>query len=102
MLDQIVLYPVADDELFAPGGRVVIRTYGFAKAAPGGDHPVAYRTWVTGMRDQPYHWRWSHYEEARVGHRRVLEWLTGRGPEPVPAARQPSARAAGAAPVTPA
>lgn len=48
MLDQIVLYPVADDELFAPGGRVVIRTYGFAKAAPGGDHPVAYRTWVTG------------------------------------------------------
>jgi hypothetical protein len=84
MLDQMTLYPVADDVLLAPGGRVVIRTYGVATAAPSatGDAQVAYRTWVTGVRDQPRYWRWGHFEEARKGHRRVLDWLTGRGPRP--------------------
>lgn len=92
MLDQMTLYPVADDVLFAPGGRVVIRTYGVATPAePGtgdaGDQPViAYRTWVTGIRDQPRYWRWGHFEDARRGHRKVLEWLTGRGPQPQPVA----------------
>jgi hypothetical protein len=45
---------VADDALFAPGGRVVIRTYGVASAATGESTPtpVSYRTWVTGVRDQ--------------------------------------------------
>lgn len=84
MLDQMTLYPVADDVLFAPGGRVVIRTYGVASAASteGGSRAVAYRTWVTGVRDQPRYWRWGHFEDARRGHRKVLEWLTGRGPQP--------------------
>jgi hypothetical protein len=85
MLDQMTLFPVADDVLFAPGGRVVIRTYGVAST---GDEPraVAYRTWVTGVRDQPRYWRWGHFEDARHGHREVLEWLTGRGPQPTAAA----------------
>ncbi|GAA3163964.1 hypothetical protein GCM10010466_63650 [Planomonospora alba] len=80
----MTLYPVADDVLFAPGGRVVIRTYGVARAgaAGGGSAPVAYRTWVTGLRDQPRYWRWGHFEDACRGHRRVIEWLTGRGPLP--------------------
>lgn len=85
MLDQMTLYPVADDVLFAPGGRVVIRTYGVASAASteeDGARPVSYRTWVTGVRDQPRYWRWGHFEDARRGHRKVLEWLTGRGPQP--------------------
>ncbi|GLW97043.1 hypothetical protein Misp02_11300 [Microtetraspora sp. NBRC 16547] len=87
MLDQMTLYPVADDVLFAPGGRVVIRTYGVASgtdSADGRPGPVAYRTWVTGVRDQPRYWRWGHFEDARRGHLRVLEWLTGRGPQPQP------------------
>ncbi len=87
MLDQMTLYPVADDVLFAPGGRVVIRTYGVASAADpldGQPRSVAYRTWVTGVRDQPRYWRWGHFEDARRGHRKVLEWLTGRGPQPAP------------------
>ncbi|MFC4059639.1 hypothetical protein ACFOWE_15145 [Planomonospora corallina] len=87
MMDRTTLYPVADDVLFAPGGRVVIRTYGVAQAhradgADGADAPVAYRTWVTGVRDQPRYWCWSHFEDACHGHRRVVEWLTGRGPLP--------------------
>lgn len=85
MLDRMTLYPVADDVLFAPGGRVVIRTYGVASQATGDGAitpPVSYRTWVTGVRDQSRYWRWRHYEEARRGHRAVLEWLTGRGPRP--------------------
>ncbi|GII83880.1 hypothetical protein Ssi03_18700 [Sphaerisporangium siamense] len=84
MLDQMTLYPVADDVLFAPGGRVVIRTYGVASAASteDGRSPVSYRTWVTGVREQPRYWRWGHFEDARSGHREVLEWLTGRGPRP--------------------
>lgn len=81
MLDQMNLYPIADDVLFAPGGKVVIRTYGVAPA----DGSVSYRTWVTGIRDQPRYWRWGRFEEAASGHRQVLEWLTGRGPRPVPA-----------------
>ncbi|MBB6474775.1 hypothetical protein [Sphaerisporangium rubeum] len=87
MLDQMTLYPVADDVLFAPGGRVVIRTYGVASAASteDGNRAVAYRTWVTGVRDQPRYWRWGHFEDARRGHRKVLEWLTGRGPQPTAA-----------------
>ncbi|HEY9524261.1 MAG TPA: hypothetical protein VIR33_13545 [Thermopolyspora sp.] len=87
MLDQMTLYPVADDVLLAPGGRVVIRTYGVAPAAESATgHPsqVAYRTWVTGVRDQPRYWRWRHFEDALRGHRRVLDWLTGRGPQPRP------------------
>ena len=47
----MTLYPIADDVLFAPGGKVVIRTYGVAPAVSGG--AVSYRTWVTGVRDQP-------------------------------------------------
>ncbi|WP_228644853.1 hypothetical protein [Microtetraspora sp. AC03309] len=89
MLDQMTLYPVADDVLFAPGGRVVIRTYGVASAgesADGGPRSVAYRTWVTGVMDQPRYWHWGHFEDARRGHRKVLEWLTGRGPQPQPVA----------------
>ncbi|WP_230984015.1 hypothetical protein [Microbispora oryzae] len=81
----MTLYPVADDVLFAPGGRVVIRTYGVASAAApqdGRPRSVSYRTWVTGVREQPRYWRWGHFEDARRGHRRVLEWLTGRGPRP--------------------
>ncbi|SDG20966.1 hypothetical protein SAMN05421505_102262 [Sinosporangium album] len=77
VLDQMMLYPVADDVLLAPGGRVVIRTYGVAH-----ENGVTYRTWVTGVRDHPRYWRWVGYEDARTGHRRVLEWLTGRGPQP--------------------
>ncbi|WP_245647162.1 hypothetical protein [Microtetraspora niveoalba] len=83
----MTLYPVADDVLLAPGGRVVIRTYGVASAAgpdDGRPRPVTYRTWVTGVRDQPRYWHWCHFEEARTGHRRVLDWLTGRGPKPQP------------------
>ncbi|GAA4517825.1 MULTISPECIES: hypothetical protein [Nonomuraea] len=80
MLDQTTLYPIADDVLFAPGGKVVIRTYGVAPAASGGS--VSYRTWVTGIRDHPRYWRWGHFEDATRGHRSVLEWLTGRGPQP--------------------
>jgi hypothetical protein len=84
MLDQMTLYPIADDVLFAPGGKVVIRTYGVAPAlADGGS--VSYRTWVTGIRDQPRYWQWGHFEDATHGHRRVLEWLTGRGPQPAQA-----------------
>ncbi|MET9341001.1 hypothetical protein [Nonomuraea sp. NPDC003804] len=83
MLDQMTLYPIADDVLIAPGGRVVIRTYGVGSAVPDG--VVSYRTWVTGVRDQPRYWHWGHFEDAASGHRRVLEWLTGRGPQPVPA-----------------
>jgi hypothetical protein len=89
MLDQMTLYPVADDVLFAPGGRVIVRTYGVASAADPADGTprlVAYRTWVTGVRDQPRYWRWGHFEDARHGHRKVLEWLTGRGPQPQPVA----------------
>jgi len=89
VLDQMNLYPVADDVLFAPGGRVVIRTYGVASPAGSEDgetRSVAYRTWVTGVRDQPRCWRWGHFEDARRGHHRVLEWLTGRGPQPQPVA----------------
>ncbi|MFI7054018.1 hypothetical protein ACIBLB_18320 [Streptosporangium canum] len=88
MLDQMTLYPVADDVLFAPGGRVVIRTYGVASAAMDGGEvtSVSYRTWVTGVRDQPRYWRWGHFEDACHGHRKVLEWLTGRGPQPHAAA----------------
>lgn len=84
MFDRTTLHPVADDVLFAPGGRVVIRTYGLAPAATGDGAipPVSYRTWVTGVRDRPRYWRWSHIEEARRGHGMVLEWLTGRGPRP--------------------
>ncbi|MCA2188379.1 hypothetical protein [Nonomuraea cavernae] len=86
MLDQMTLYPIADDVLFAPGGKVVIRTYGVAPAASGGStDSVAYRTWVTGVLDQPRYWHWGHFEDAASGHRRVLEWLTGRGPRPVQA-----------------
>lgn len=88
MLDNMILYPVADDVLLAPGGRVVIRTYGVVATAadPADDRPrpVAYRTWVTGVREQPRYWRWGHVEEARRGHRKVLEWLTGQGPQPNP------------------
>ncbi|MER7367814.1 hypothetical protein [Nonomuraea wenchangensis] len=80
MLDQMTLYPIADDVLFAPGGKVVIRTYGVAPATTGAS--VSYRTWVTGLRDQPRYWHWGHFEDATSGHRRVLEWLTGRGPQP--------------------
>ncbi|WP_326821145.1 hypothetical protein OHA77_08710 [Streptosporangium sp. NBC_01639] len=82
----MTLYPVADDVLFAPGGRVVIRTYGVASVAmhEGDVSSVAYRTWVTGVRDQPRYWRWGHFEDACQGHRKVLEWLTGRGPQPQP------------------
>ncbi|GIH59763.1 MULTISPECIES: hypothetical protein [Microbispora] len=90
MLDQMTLYPVADDVLFAPGGRVVIRTYGVAAPADPADgrpRTVAYRTWVTGVREQPRYWRWGHFEDARRGHRKVLEWLTGRGPQPQPVAQ---------------
>ncbi|MBG0816156.1 hypothetical protein HS045_18560 [Planomonospora sp. ID82291] len=88
MIDQMTLYPVADDVLFAPGGRVVIRTYGVAPAAErdGARTPVAYRTWVTGVRDQPRFWHWGHFEDACHGHRKVVEWLTGRGPLPAAAA----------------
>lgn len=82
-LDQMTLYPIADDVLIAPGGKVVIRTYGIGSAAPGGG--VSYRTWVTGMRDQPRYWRWGRFEDAASGHRQVLEWLTGRGPLPAAA-----------------
>ncbi|MDF5755717.1 hypothetical protein [Spongiactinospora sp. TRM90649] len=80
----MTLYPVADDVLFAPGGRVVIRTYGVAAAASADGMPrdVSYRTWVVGVRDHPRYWRWTHYEDACHGHRKVLEWLTGRGPAP--------------------
>ncbi|NUR92589.1 MAG: hypothetical protein HOY71_51670 [Nonomuraea sp.] len=78
MLDQLTLYPIADDVLLAPGGKVVVRTYG---VAPEGG-PVSYRTWVTGIRDHPRYWHWPGYEDAAGGHRRVLEWLTGRGPQP--------------------
>ena len=68
MLDQMTLYPIADDVLFAPGGKVVIRTYGVAPAlADGGS--VSYRTWVTGIRDQPRYWQWGHFEDATHGHR---------------------------------
>jgi hypothetical protein len=80
MLDRMTLYPIADDVLLAPGGKVVIRTYGVASAVPEGG--VAYRTWVTGVRGQPRYWHWGHFEDAASGHRRVLEWLTGRGPQP--------------------
>ncbi|WP_084962403.1 hypothetical protein [Thermoactinospora rubra] len=83
MLDQMTLYPIADDVLLAPGGKVVVRTYGVAAA----DAPVAYRTWVTGLRDQPRYWHWGRFEEAVGGHRQVLEWLTGRGPAPFPEGR---------------
>jgi hypothetical protein len=88
MIDRMTLYPVADDELFAPGGRVVIRTYGVAQAAEqdGARASVAYRTWVTGVRDQPRYWHWGHFEDACHGHRKVVEWLTGRGPLPAAAA----------------
>lgn len=91
MLDRMTLYPVADDVLFAPGGRVVIRTYGVATPVDsatgetGERHAIAYRTWVTGIREQPRYWRWGHFEDARRGHRKVLEWLTGRGPQPAAA-----------------
>lgn len=86
MLDQMTLYPIADDVLFAPGGKVVIRTYGVAPAgARGSGGSVSYRTWVTGVRDQPRYWHWGHFEDAASGHRRVLEWLTGRGPQPAEA-----------------
>jgi hypothetical protein len=90
MLDQMTLYPIADDVLFAPGGKVVIRTYGVAPAgagaADGGSGgSVSYRTWVTGIRDQPRYWHWGRFEEAASGHRQVLEWLTGRGPQPAQA-----------------
>ncbi|GLK10297.1 hypothetical protein GCM10017600_37030 [Streptosporangium carneum] len=70
VLDQMTLYPVADDVLFAPGGRVVIRTYGVASQATGDGAitPVSYRTWVTGVRDQPCYRRWGHFEDARRGH----------------------------------
>ncbi|GIH94462.1 hypothetical protein Psi01_50920 [Planobispora siamensis] len=87
MLDQMTLYPVADDELLAPGGRVMIRTYGVGSAAAdsGATLGVSYRTWVTGVRDQPRYWSWGHFEDARRGHRMVVEWLTGRGPRPGPA-----------------
>ncbi|MFB9962076.1 hypothetical protein ACFFOP_05765 [Sinosporangium siamense] len=77
VMDQMTLYPVADDVLLAPGGRVVIRTYGVAL-----ETGVSYRTWVTGVRDHPRYWRWAKYEDARRGHDQVLEWLTGRGPQP--------------------
>ncbi|MEV0587952.1 hypothetical protein [Nonomuraea sp. NPDC050310] len=79
MLDQMTLYPIADDVLIAPGGKVVVRTYGIA-ADPAG---IAYRTWVTGLRDQPRYWHWGRFEEAASGHRQVLDWLTGRGPQPM-------------------
>ncbi|GAA3144227.1 MULTISPECIES: hypothetical protein [Nonomuraea] len=86
MLDQMTLYPIADDVLFAPGGKVVIRTYGVAPATGGATTTtpasVSYRTWVTGIRDQPRYWHWGHFEDAASGHRKVLEWLTGRGPQP--------------------
>ncbi|MFG1695970.1 hypothetical protein [Nonomuraea sp. NPDC049309] len=89
MLDQMTLYPIADDVLFAPGGKVVIRTYGVAPATggDGGKEPVtvSYRTWVTGIRDQPRYWHWGRFEDAATGHRKVLEWLTGRGPQPAQA-----------------
>ena len=81
MLDEMTLYPIADDVLFAPGGKVVIRTYGVAPSGAA----VSYRTWVTGVRDQPRYWHWGHFEDATSGHRRVLEWLTGRGPKPTQA-----------------
>ncbi|WP_327044896.1 hypothetical protein OG320_24575 [Microbispora sp. NBC_01189] len=90
MLEQMTLYPVADDVLFAPGGRVIVRTYGVASPADpqdGRPRAVAYRTWVTGVREQPRYWRWGHFEDARHGHRKVLEWLTGRGPQPQPVAQ---------------
>ncbi|GGP78904.1 hypothetical protein GCM10010140_04010 [Streptosporangium pseudovulgare] len=79
---------MSDDVLFAPGGRVVIRTYGVASPAAedGTSAPVSYCTWVTGVRDQPRYWRWRHFEEARRGHLGVIEWLTGRGPQPGAAA----------------
>ncbi|WP_327583430.1 hypothetical protein OHA25_47570 [Nonomuraea sp. NBC_00507] len=80
MLDQMTLYPIADDVLFAPGGKVVIRTYGVAPTTTGAS--VSYRTWVTGILDQPRYWHWGHFEDATSGHRKVLEWLTGRGPQP--------------------
>ncbi|HLU75579.1 MAG TPA: hypothetical protein VKZ82_25620 [Nonomuraea sp.] len=83
MPDQMTLYPIADDVLFAPGGKVVIRTYGVAPAGSAG--AVSYRTWVTGVRDRPRYWRWGHFEDAARGHRSVLEWLTGRGPQPAQA-----------------
>ncbi|MFI6477677.1 hypothetical protein ACIBH1_07095 [Nonomuraea sp. NPDC050663] len=79
MLDQMTLYPIADDVLIAPGGKVVVRTYGIASDS----ERVSYRTWVTGLRDQPRYWHWGQYEEAASGHRKVLEWLTGRGPQPM-------------------
>ena len=87
MPDQTTVYPVADDVLFAPGGRVVIRTYGVARPVDpedGRPRTVAYRTWVTGVREQTRYWRWGHFEDARRGHREVLAWLTGRGPQPPP------------------
>lgn len=87
MLDQMTLYPIADDVLIAPGGKVVVRTYGIASDATSGaasdEKKVAYRTWVTGLRDQPRYWHWVRYEDAASGHRKVLEWLTGRGPQPM-------------------
>ncbi|MET9065447.1 hypothetical protein [Streptosporangium sandarakinum] len=99
----MTLYPVSDDVLFAPGGRVVIRTYGVASpsAEDGTPAPVSYRTWVTGVRDRPRYWRWRHFEEARRGHRGVIEWLTGRGPEPG-AAAGPAGSAGSAVPGEPA
>ncbi|MFI6326354.1 hypothetical protein ACIBG8_53160 [Nonomuraea sp. NPDC050556] len=80
MLDNMTLYPIADDVLIAPGGKVVIRTYGVGSAVG-----VSYRTWVTGVREHPRYWHWGHFEDAASGHRKVLEWLTGRGPQPVAA-----------------
>ncbi|MQA87120.1 MAG: hypothetical protein GEV03_21465 [Streptosporangiales bacterium] len=78
-------YSVADDELFTPGGRVVIRTYGLRSSAEEENAGVAYRTTVRGVRDSPDSWSWRHFEEARQGHRRVVDWLTGRRPfAPVP------------------
>lgn len=83
MLDQMTLYHIADDVLFAPGGKVVIRTYGVAPATQGAS--VSYRTWVSGIREHPRYWHWGHFEDAAAGHRRVVEWLTGRGPQPAEA-----------------
>ncbi|MFB9711376.1 hypothetical protein [Streptosporangium nondiastaticum] len=99
----MTLYPVSDDVLFAPGGRVMIRTYGVASPAAedGTPAPVTYRTWVTGVRDRPRYWRWRHFEEARRGHHGVIEWLTGRGPQPGPAVPGEPAPAAPEVPAGP-
>lgn len=78
MLGEMALCPVADDVLVTPGGKVVVRTYGIAADSA----QVAYRTWVTGVRERPRYWRWARLEEASSGHRQVVEWLTGRGPRP--------------------